>query len=327
MPAGSKTFGVTARYLVIQIRIIASSNTTITIQLGDDAGNRFNFAFSTLSCKRPSSSQMCALINLPLQKERWLNICFDLQQITAIYWPNGSFRTLDSIEISPVCYIRDIYATNNPLSAEANGTDLPKSYTYPAGIASSNVLVPDSLPPPIQSEKRNSKSPTVNVKPKGTSRTTPTGTRPARSTRSGQQRSSVHPRTPVLPSLDESAKNESEIDELLVEGIGTTRNIPRKPVSMSQSKKKPSTAPKDPVIFEKPKKAVESEGDNENESDYSDGSDDNAFGSIPVGDKSKIDIKPELPVNEEEELELVFIQSLDCYYCPSNQQYYKLNAH
>lgn len=314
MPADSKTFGVTARFLVIQIRLTSSSNTTITIQLGDDACNHFNFAFSTLSCKRPSSSQMCALINLPLQKERWLNICFDLQQIAANYWPNGSFQTLDSIEISPVCFVRDIYATNNPLSSEANGTDLPKLYTYPAGIASTNVIVPDPLTLPIADKKETRKS-IKDTKPKSTSRTTPAEIRLGRSPKTGVQKSLAHPKTPALPSLEVA----DEQDELLVEGVGTSRTVPRKPVPMSQPKKKPNSAPKEQPQYVPPKKQEESE-----DSDYSD---DDAFGSVPANDRSKIDIKPELPVNEEEELELVYIESLNCYYCPSNQQYYELDAH
>jgi hypothetical protein len=33
---------------------------------------------------------------------------------------------------------------------------------------------------------------------------------------------------------------------------------------------------------------------------------------------------PQLPVGEEEELELVYIEVLGCYYCPNNQKYYQI---
>ena len=378
MPADSKTsFGITARFLVIQLRLVSSANTTITIQLGDDSGNHFNFAFSTLSCKRPASSQMCALINLPLQKERWLNICFDLQQIAANYWPSGSFQTLDSLEISPVCYVRDMYATNNPLSSEANGTDLPKLYTYPAGIASTNVLVPDAtMQMQVDKEKKEKRElrESKDLKPKSTSRTTPTDIRLGGKSPKFGPRSSAHPKSPILPNfepvedvaLSPTSSNGPTFsrvpEDLTVEGIGTTRSaIPRRSSGQSSlPKKKPLTAGKEekqqksspktspqrqtpgerpsgiPSKQTKPKTTPKPEitppqthkedliDESDDDSDYSDS---DAFGSVPANDRSKIDIKPELPMGEEEELELVYIEALNCYYCPSNQQYYELDAH
>jgi hypothetical protein len=57
-----------------------------------------------------------------------------------------------------------------------------------------------------------------------------------------------------------------------------------------------------------------------------DPSDDGAFGGVapsisipPVPNVSR------LPDNDEDELELVYIESLGCYYCPSNQQYYQID--
>ncbi|EAX97467.1 hypothetical protein TVAG_135200 [Trichomonas vaginalis G3] len=302
MPTDAKTFGVTARYLVIQLRVIQSENCTITIQLGDDAGNHFNFAFSTLSCKRPSSSQMCALINLPLVKDKWLNICFDLQQIAADFWPSGNFQTLDSLEISPVCFIRDIYATNNPLTPDGNGLDLPKLYSLPSGIASMNVLVPDP----------SAKEANQPVKSKIPQRITPTSeSRPTRSPKIGSTRTSTRRTPPSTSSSDQS---------LSINGIGSQRTSQKKVIpSLANHSKKPQSPPKIPPKEETPPPQKEDE-----EEDYSD---DNAFGSVSPSDRSKLDIKSELPLGEEEELELVFIESLDCYYCPTNQQYYQLDAH
>ena len=57
-----------------------------------------------------------------------------------------------------------------------------------------------------------------------------------------------------------------------------------------------------------------------------DESDDGAFsGTAPKADQSIPNIHSSLPENEEEELELVYIEALGCYYCPSNQQYYQLD--
>lgn len=295
MPTDSKTFGVTARYLVIQVRVNNSENCTITIQLGDDAGNHFNFAFSTLSCKRPSSSQMCALINLPLVKDKWLNLCFDLQQIAANYWPSGNFQTLDSLEISPVCYIRDIYATNNPLSQDGNGMDLPKLYTMPAGIASMNVIIPD----------QNMKDSVEQFKSRIPQRVTPTSeSRPTRSPKIGATRQSTRRTPPTTASTDQS---------LSINGIGSQRTSQKKVIpSFESNSRKQQSPPKSP-----PKSR-----DEEEDTDDSD----DAFGSI-TDNRSKLDIKSQLPLGEEEELELVYIESLGCYYCPTNQQYYELDAH
>ena len=133
----STSLQITARYLIIQIRLNNEDSPTITLTIGDDAGNHFNFAFSTVLRKeRPfSSSQTSALINLNLQKNIWINVCFDLQEISSIYWPNGTFQVLDSIEISPTCSVRYIYAGNESLNPSNNGLDLPKSYKYQIGRA------------------------------------------------------------------------------------------------------------------------------------------------------------------------------------------------
>lgn len=57
-----------------------------------------------------------------------------------------------------------------------------------------------------------------------------------------------------------------------------------------------------------------------------DSDDDCAFdGTVPSSGHSDIEINRSLPQNEEEELELVYIEEMGCYYCPSNQQYYTLD--
>lgn len=55
---------------------------------------------------------------------------------------------------------------------------------------------------------------------------------------------------------------------------------------------------------------------------------DEAFSGAPPSqlDLPELDFKRRLPENEEEELELVYIEVLNCYYCPNNQQYYQIDS-
>lgn len=60
--------------------------------------------------------------------------------------------------------------------------------------------------------------------------------------------------------------------------------------------------------------------------DEEEDSDDDAFiGSEPVITNEDINVQNGLPENEEEELELVYVEALKCYYCPNNQQYYQID--
>ena len=70
-----------------------------------------------------------------------------------------------------------------------------------------------------------------------------------------------------------------------------------------------------------PPRAAEAAPPDEEESES-----DDAFGSVSHSSpRLPIEIRSGLPVMEEEELELIYIESLGCYYCPSNQQYYQLD--
>jgi hypothetical protein len=67
------------------------------------------------------------------------------------------------------------------------------------------------------------------------------------------------------------------------------------------------------------------EADFESDSNEDD-SDETAFLGAPPSDRlADLNVRREIPENEEEELELVFIEALNCYYCPNNQQYYQLD--
>jgi hypothetical protein len=46
----------------------------------------------------------------------------------------------------------------------------------------------------------------------------------------------------------------------------------------------------------------------------------------PAKDVNAMSLKRRLPEGEEEELELVFIEHLGCYYCPNNQLYYEIDT-
>jgi hypothetical protein len=49
------------------------------------------------------------------------------------------------------------------------------------------------------------------------------------------------------------------------------------------------------------------------------------YPGVAAGDGNAKSIKRKIGEDEEEDLELVFIDALGCYYCPANQQYYEVD--
>ena len=106
----------------------------------------------------------------------------------------------------------------------------------------------------------------------------------------------------------------------------------RKVHSQGLHKKAEMPSPKRAKTGAKPEKkptTQESFGDDFILSDDDEEDDDSgeAFsGAPPQMDLPELDVKRRLPENEEEELELVYIEVLNCYYCPNNQQYYQIDS-
>ena len=298
-PLSEKPLQITYRYLVIQIKTPYDSNPTITISISNDAGNHFNFAFSTVSKKRPSSSQMCALINLPLVKDVWVNVCFDLQKIAAIYWPGGSYQLLDSIEISPTCSIRNVYASNEPLDELADGSDLPKPYEHAFNIESKTLLLPIEEDDQIEETLATSQS-KPSLKPV-----------PADKNKRSPKKSSKPPF---------SAKSQPS-NAIQIEGTQLRSSQTNVKFKNLQAKKPKINAKTEPI-----KTVIEDiTVSNESSDSIVFVSNDFETASDSVHTSESAENKASSLATEEEELELIYIENLGCYYCPSNNNYYQLN--
>lgn len=84
-----------------------------------------------------------------------------------------------------------------------------------------------------------------------------------------------------------------------------------------------NTQDKTPVTFEDD--FINTQELNGQDDDDTDDDDDAFTGTQPHITRDDINVHNGLPENEEEELELVFIEALNCYYCPNNQQYYQID--
>jgi hypothetical protein len=95
---------------------------------------------------------------------------------------------------------------------------------------------------------------------------------------------------------------------------GAVRPQPPKLKTPTSPQKRALTGAK-PVKPKQPQKVAEEE--DEDEAAFS--------GSAPVIDRADVNVNIGLPENEEEELELIYVEALGCYYCPNNQQYYQID--
>lgn len=92
---------------------------------------------------------------------------------------------------------------------------------------------------------------------------------------------------------------------------------PKRPNTAASNKKPKSDS------FDNIEKSMANTGPNFDVEEDSDDGDD--FITEPDAPKDDIDVQNGLPENEEEELELVYVDALKCYYCPNNQKYYQID--
>lgn len=248
---------ITRRYFVVQIFKRAADSPTVSVQVQGTNHQTHRFSFSSAVRTSQRNKQQIGIIQLDIPSNVWVNLCIDLETVVAQNWEGQSYDSLVSFEINPVCFIRWVFATDECLSPEAMGSDLPRDVLYTGNIRNETVVIP-TVPTPRQ-HMRGSGIPT-----RSGGRTRPPAQLDGRRPRSGNQ----------LPPK---------------RGIITTTDRP--------------------------------ETYNPRADDTDDESEEGAFDEVLPG----VTLQTKLPEDEEEELELVYIEGLGCYYCPSNQQYYQLD--
>ena len=271
---------ISARFLVLEVK--TTSDFSVILILSDSSGNHFNISYSTAARRnpdRPGSSQTSALLSLPIPKDHWVAIFFDLKTIADQNWRPGAFKTLECIEISPTCVLSKVFAKDDP---PVRGPDkeyvLPKGYSFPTVLKYTTVCVPEPEPS-AETPQRKSRIPVKRI----------------------------------------SKSNSS------ASGARLTQSGTKIPVSAPESKSRKSlksAPPREPEPEPEPEPTPETFEEEDEEED----SDDSAFdGAPPEPEPPEIQIETQLPDGEEEELELVHLEALGCYYCPSNQKYYQLD--
>ena len=274
---------ISSRYLVLEVK--TTSDFSVILILSDSAGNRFNISYSTAARRnpeRPGSSQTSALLCLPIPKDCWVAVFFDLKVIADRHWRPGAYHALEGVEISPTCVLSKVFAKDDPpVRGEDKEYTLPKGYCFPTVIRYTTLCVPEPEPT-AETPARKSRIPVKRV---GTTKTSTSGTRV---NQSGTRLPVSAPEGKARRSVKSAPAREPEPE--------------------------PEPEPEEP---EEPEPVEEDEEDD---------SDDSAFdGEPPAPEEPQVEIE-ELPGDEEEELELVHLEALGCYYCPSNQKYYQLNT-
>ena len=235
--------------------------------------------------RNPRASQTMIADQLELQDNTWTNVCFDLESIVTKYFEGNVYKSLSSFEIMPTIHIRWVFAIPNPLYEENNGSDLPEITRF-NGLNSKTILIGDKRDQTPREKERVSRIPVR--------RKTPTAASGARNSHITHSAS-----TPDDQSFARQQKDP---------GPSITAFRPKRKAQVSLGVKSVSKA--------KPRKDIDS--------DESDDDDDDAFSSAPSKTTANQQNQNDQD-NGEEELELIYIDALQCYYCPSNQQYYQVD--
>jgi hypothetical protein len=345
-PPPHSSLALNSRFLAMQVRFKAGDRFTLTIRLRDDMTS-FNFAYSTglrrPTADRPSSSQMSALLNLDVPVNTWVLALFDLQLMANQHWRPGAFQTLESIEITPICTIGKIFAQDAPpiLDDDGRWSNIPKDFAFPPGITFATVMLPrpesdDLRPLPKPPTAKGSTKPPTAIshksdadEPRPAVKTT-TIVFPQGDVADPKPPAALkRPRPVVFRKSDGDDGNAKQMAVGIAEDgekkpkVVRKSALPRQPPSKGAApKKKPQTAnaKKEPKTALPPRPNADT-GPQEPEEDFSD---DGAFDGVPPSvEEMKTNVEAE-PA-EEEELELVYIQPLDLYYCPGNQMYYQVD--
>ena len=281
----SESLKMTHKFIVFQIYKRIGENVNITLNIKNDMEETLKIQFMTGS-RNPRASQTLTAEQLDVQDNTWTNICFDLEFIVTKYFPGNFYKSLSSFEIMPTIHIRWVFAIPNQLLEENNGSDLPEITRF-NGLNSKTILIGEKREVSTTPRERVSRIPIRRKTP-----TTGSG---------GRNMHIIHSAsTPDEQSFSRQQKDGHSV---------TTYKQKKKPIE-SNSK---TAAPKPKIVDE-----FDISSDEE-----SSGDDDDAFSTTPS--KPTSFSQPNDLDSSEEELELIYIDALQCYYCPSNQQYYQVD--
>jgi hypothetical protein len=299
-PAPNSVLGHAQRYLVLQVHLRAPHPFMFTIRVRDDRGNIWTFAYSTEKTKspdRPSSAQFSRMLSFDIPLKTWAIVYFDLEELVREYCAPGTFQNLQTIEMKKFATIGKIFAVDSP-----PGRELPPELCLPPGIESQTVLFP-------RGEVMRSPDPTPPGSPIRCS--SPRGlVLPSLS----PPRQAASPKgSPTTPTRNHLAKRPSEGETLPPPGTVIGEPIVVQPFARKTESRRRPQARRGRVAAlpasQRPRPAAPEPREEEDISD-----EDFFAGEAPTFD----------PGNEDD-LDLVFIQALNCYYCPANQQYYDID--
>ncbi|CAG9327864.1 unnamed protein product [Blepharisma stoltei] len=136
--------GLLQQYLVMQVFIPGSHNFSFELRITDRANAKRRILFTT-ACKDLTVNPLNARIPTDIQKNKWINLCVDIESFVNLCFGNAGHRSLDGLTIFAYCKLRNVFTIRSPIfDAESKATGyepLPKHLEFMTNVDFQNLLL------------------------------------------------------------------------------------------------------------------------------------------------------------------------------------------
>eukprot|EP00002_Diphylleia_rotans_P013703 TRINITY_DN2673_c0_g1_i13.p1 TRINITY_DN2673_c0_g1~~TRINITY_DN2673_c0_g1_i13.p1 ORF type:complete len:241 (-),score=36.08 TRINITY_DN2673_c0_g1_i13:145-867(-) len=154
LPADDKKgLGLIQPYLVFQIFVSSGQSFGLELSITDQDRNKRRLILSS-SVKDVTCTALHSRLPLTiLIRNEWHNLVIDLPNLVSHCWRGHTFRTLESISLSPYCRLRRIFTMKScPIETMTPGDDyvqlppgvsfdtIPRAMDFPPGILSQTFI-------------------------------------------------------------------------------------------------------------------------------------------------------------------------------------------
>lgn len=136
------------RFLVLQVFIARGRGFTTEIAFVDHSNTRRRIAF-TQTKEVVTHPLHVRLPSEAIQRNVWLNLCFDVVNLAQHCFPHETFKHLDQVRVSSVCRLRRIFTMKTPL-VDSTGKNqrqslyydaVPSAYDFPRSVKVVNQVI------------------------------------------------------------------------------------------------------------------------------------------------------------------------------------------
>jgi hypothetical protein len=103
-----QALGLSQPFLAIQLKIPAQKGFAMEVALLDATRKRRRILWNAGN-KETVSTALHARVPLgPIIRGRWLNLCFDIRDMTSRLWPGAEFQSMELVSVASSCKVRRI---------------------------------------------------------------------------------------------------------------------------------------------------------------------------------------------------------------------------